>query len=155
MAKIALFPGSFDPFTKGHQNIVERALPLFDRLVIGIGRNTTKQTLYTPEERQQQIAALFANEPRIDVQIYDVLTVDFAKSVGAQYVLRGVRTMADFEYERTMADVNKRLAGLETVLLFADADTASISSSLVRELKAFGKDVTDFFTVKIDNLHSK
>ena len=144
MAKIALFPGSFDPFTKGHQNIVERALPLFDRLVIGIGRNTTKQTLYTPEERQQQIAALFANEPRIEVSIYDVLTVDFAKSVGAQYVLRGVRTMADFEYERTIADVNKRLAGLETVLLFADADTASISSSLVRELKAFGKDVTDF-----------
>ena len=144
MAKTALFPGSFDPFTKGHQNIVERALPLFDRLVIGIGRNTTKQTLYTPEERQQQIAALFANEPRIDVQIYDVLTVDFAKSVGAQYVLRGVRTMADFEYERTIADVNKRLAGLETVLLFADTDTASISSSLVRELKAFGKDVTDF-----------
>ena len=144
MAKIALFPGSFDPFTKGHQNIVERALPLFDRLVIGIGRNTTKQTLYTPEERQQQIAALFANEPRIEVRIYDVLTVDFAMSVGAQYVLRGVRTMADFEYERTIADVNKRLAGLETVLLFADADTASISSSLVRELKAFGKDVTDF-----------
>lgn|SRR5574344_1540140 len=144
MAKIALFPGSFDPFTKGHQNIVERALPLFDRLVIGIGRNTTKQTLYTPEERQQQIAALFANEPRIEVRIYDVLTVDFAKSVGAQYVMRGVRTMADFEYERTIADVNKRLAGLETVLLFADADTASISSSLVRELKAFGKDVTDF-----------
>ena len=144
MAKTALFPGSFDPFTKGHQNIVERALPLFDRLVIGIGRNTTKQTLYTPEERQQQIAALFANEPRIEVQIYDVLTVDFAKSVDAQYVLRGVRTMADFEYERTIADVNKRLAGLETVLLFADADTASISSSLVRELKAFGKDVTDF-----------
>jgi pantetheine-phosphate adenylyltransferase len=144
MAKIALFPGSFDPFTKGHQNIVERALPLFDRLVIGIGRNTTKQSLYTPEERQQQIAALFANEPRIEVRIYDVLTVDFAKSVGAQYVLRGVRTMADFEYERTIADVNKRLAGLETVLLFADADTASISSSLVRELKAFGKDVTDF-----------
>ena len=144
MAKTALFPGSFDPFTKGHQNIVERALPLFDRLVIGIGRNTTKQTLYTPEERQQQIAALFANEPRIEVRIYDVLTVDFAKSVGAQYVLRGVRTMAEFEYERTIADVNKRLAGLETVLLFADADTASISSSLVRELKAFGKDVTDF-----------
>lgn len=144
MAKIALFPGSFDPFTKGHQNIVERALPLFDRLVIGIGRNTTKQSLYTPEERQQQIAALFANEPRIEVRIYDVLTVDFAKSVGAQYVLRGVRTMADFEYERTIADVNKRLAGLETVLLFADADKASISSSLVRELKAFGKDVTDF-----------
>ena len=148
MAKIALFPGSFDPFTKGHQNIVERALPLFDRLVIGIGRNTTKQTLYTPEERQQQIAALFANEPRIEVRIYDVLTVDFAKSVGAQYVLRGVRTMADFEYERTIADVNKRLAGLETVLLFADADTASISSSLVRELKAFGKDVTDFLPLK-------
>ena len=144
MTKIALFPGSFDPFTKGHQNIVERALPLFDKLVIGIGCNTNKHTLYTPEERQQQIAKLFKDDPRIVVNIYEGLTVAFANALGATYIVRGVRTMADFEYERTIADVNKRLAGIETVSFFADTDTASISSSLVRELKAFGKDVTDF-----------
>ncbi|MBP7965275.1 MAG: pantetheine-phosphate adenylyltransferase [Paludibacteraceae bacterium] len=144
MAKIAIFPGSFDPFTRGHYNIVERGLPLFDRLIIGIGRNTTKSALYTLEERQQQIEILFANEPRIEVRIYDVLTADFAQQVGANYILRGVRTVADFEYERTIAEVNKRLIHIETVLLFADTETATISSSLVRELKAFGKDVTDF-----------
>lgn len=144
MAKIAIFPGSFDPFTKGHYNIVERGLPLFDRLIIGIGRNTTKAALYTLEERQKQIEILFANEPRVEVRIYDVLTADFAQQVGANYILRGVRTVADFEYERTIAEVNKRLIQIETVLLFADTETATISSSLVRELKAFGKDVTDF-----------
>lgn len=144
MTKTAIFPGSFDPFTKGHHNIVERALPLFDRLIIGIGRNTTKATLYTPEERQQQIEILFANEPRIEVRIYDTLTADFAQEVGATYILRGVRTIADFEYERTIAEVNKRLINIETVLLFADSETATISSSLVRELKAFGKDISDF-----------
>lgn len=144
MAKIAIFPGSFDPFTRGHYNIVERGLPLFDRLIIGIGRNTTKSALYTLEERQQQIEILFANEPRIEVRIYEVLTADFAQQVGANYILRGVRTVADFEYERTIAEVNKRLIHIETVLLFADTETATISSSLVRELKAFGKDVTDF-----------
>ena len=144
MAKIAIFPGSFDPFTRGHYNIVERGLPLFDRLIIGIGRNTTKAALYTLEERQKQIEILFANEPRVEVRIYDVLTADFAQQVGANYILRGVRTVADFEYERTIAEVNKRLIQIETVLLFADTETATISSSLVRELKAFGKDVTDF-----------
>ena len=144
MTKTAIFPGSFDPFTKGHYNIVERALPLFDRLIIGIGRNTTKATLYTPEERQQQIEILFVNEPRIEVRIYDMLTADFAQEVGATYILRGVRTIADFEYERTIAEVNKRLINIETVLLFADSETATISSSLVRELKAFGKDISDF-----------
>lgn len=144
MVKIAIFPGSFDPFTKGHYNIVERGLPLFDRLIIGIGRNTTKAALYTLEERQKQIEILFVNEPRVEVRIYDVLTADFAQQVGANYILRGVRTVADFEYERTIAEVNKRLIQIETVLLFADTETATISSSLVRELKAFGKDVTDF-----------
>ena len=144
MVKIAIFPGSFDPFTKGHYNIVERGLPLFDRLIIGIGRNTTKAALYTLEERQKQIEILFVNEPRVEVRIYDLLTADFAQQVGANYILRGVRTVADFEYERTIAEVNKRLIQIETVLLFADTETATISSSLVRVLKAFGKDVTDF-----------
>ncbi len=142
--KIALFPGSFDPFTKGHHDIVKRGVQLFDRVVIGIGRNTSKQTSKTVEERCENIAALFADESRVSVQIYDMLTVDFAKEIGAQFILRGVRNATDFEYEQQIAYVNKRLTGMETVLLFSDSELINLSSSLVRELQAFGKDVSDF-----------
>ncbi len=142
--KIALFPGSFDPFTKGHHDIVKRGVQLFDCVVIGIGRNTSKQTNQTVEERCENIAALFADEPRVSVQIYDMLTVDFAKEIGAQFILRGVRNATDFEYEQQIAYVNKRLTGVETVLLFSDSELINLSSSLVRELQAFGKDVSDF-----------
>ncbi len=146
--KIALFPGSFAPFTKGHHDIVKRGVQLFDRVVIGIGRNTSKQTTQTVEERCENIAALFADEPRVSVRIYDTLTVDFAKEIGAQFILRGVRNATDFEYEQQIAYVNKRLTGVETVLLFSDAELATISSSLVRELQAFGKDVSEFLPQK-------
>ncbi len=142
--KIALFPGSFDPFTKGHHDIVKRGVQLFDCVVIGIGRNTSKQTNQTVEERCENIAALFADESRVSVQIYDMLTVDFAKEIGAQFILRGVRNATDFEYEQQIAYVNKRLTGVETVLLFSDSELINLSSSLVRELQAFGKDVSDF-----------
>ncbi len=146
--KIALFPGSFDPFTKGHHDIVKRGVQLFDRVVIGIGRNTSKQTNQTVEERCENIAALFADESRVSVRIYDTLTVDFAKEIGAQFILRGVRNATDFEYEQQIAYVNKRLTGVETVLLFSDAELATISSSLVRELQTFGKDVSEFLPQK-------
>ncbi len=142
--KIALFPGSFDPFTKGHHDIVKRGVQMFDRVVIGIGRNTSKKTSQTVEERCKNIAALFADEPRVSVQIYDTLTVDFAKEIGAQFILRGVRNAADFEYEQQIAYVNKKMTGVETVLLFSDAELINLSSSLVRELQAFGKDVSEF-----------
>jgi pantetheine-phosphate adenylyltransferase len=143
MSRIALFPGSFDPFTRGHQAIVERALPLFDRLVIAIGVNRAKKGWMPVEERLEKLRALYASEPRVEVIAYETLTMDLAAEYGAKYVLRGVRSMADFEYERTIADANRKIGGLETIFLISDTDTAHISSSLVRELAAFGHDVSD------------
>ena len=143
MSRVALFPGSFDPFTRGHQAIVDRALPLFDKLVIAIGVNRAKKGWMPVEERLSQLKALYANEPRVEVIAYETLTMDLAKEYDAKYVLRGVRSMADFEYERTIADANRKIGGLETIFLISDADTAHISSSLVRELAAFGHDVSD------------
>lgn len=141
--RIALFPGSFDPFTCGHRAIVDRALPLFDKLVIAIGVNRAKKGWMPVEERLEKLRALYANEPRVEVIAYETLTMDLAAEYGAKYVLRGVRSMADFEYERTIADANRKIGGLETIFLISDADTAHISSSLVRELAAFGHDVSD------------
>ena len=145
--KKALFPGSFNPFTRGHQSIVERGLRLFDHIVVGVGRNTTKPT-DDAEACAQTIAALYADNPRVSVQVYDTLTVDFARQIGVDFLLRGVRTLADFDYELQMADVNRLLAGIETVVLFADADKVEISSSLVRELQRFGKDISDYLPEK-------
>ena len=142
--RIAIFPGSFNPFTRGHQRIVERGLKLFDTIIIAIGRNSEKQAEQSEEERALQIAELYSKNHRVSVQTYETLTVDFAKQVGADFILRGVRTMKDFDYELQMADVNRLLTGIETVVLFAETDKVNISSSLVRELQAFGKDITDF-----------
>lgn len=142
--RIAIFPGSFNPFTRGHQRIVERGLKLFDTIIIAIGKNSEKQVEQSEEERALQIAELYSKNPRVSVQTYETLTVDFAKQVGADFILRGVRTMKDFDYELQMADVNRLLTGIETVVLFAETDKVNISSSLVRELQAFGKDITDF-----------
>lgn len=142
--KTALFPGSFDPFSIGHQNIVQRGLCIFDKIVIGIGRNTTKQSLYTEEERKAQIEAIYQNNQRVSVAIYDTLTVDFAREIGANFILRGVRTKQDFDYEQKIAEANRILTGIETVVLFAEPETKTISSSLIRELKAFGKDISDY-----------
>ena len=146
--RIAIFTGSFNPFTRGHQSIVERGLKLFDEIIIAIGRNSEKQTQKSEEERCSEITKWFTDEPRISVQTYNMLTVDFAKEVGADFILRGVRTMKDFEYELQMADINRLLSGIETVVLFAETDKVNISSSLVRELQAFGKDITDFLPEK-------
>ena len=141
--RVALFPGSFDPFTRGHQAIVERALPMFDKLVIAIGINRAKKSWMPIDERLERLRVLYADEPRIEVVTYDTLTMDLAQRHGANYILRGVRSVTDFEYERTIADANRRIAGLETIFLISDADTSHISSSLVRELASFGHDVTD------------
>ena len=141
--KIALFPGSFDPFTRGHQAIVERALPMFDKLVITIGINRAKKGWMPVEERLERLKSLYAKEPRIEVVAYETLTMDLATQYEAKYILRGVRSVTDFEYERTIADANRRIAGLETIFLVSDAETSHISSSLVRELASFGHDVSD------------
>lgn len=148
MKKIAIFPGSFDPFTIGHASIVERGLPLFDEIVIGVGFNANKRSLLSPEERVEAIRNLYTNEPRIRVVAYNDLTIDLARREGANYILRGLRSVKDFEYERDIANINNRLAGVETVLLFTEPQFSDISSSVVRELIAFGKDVTDFLPKK-------
>ncbi len=148
MKRIAIFPGSFDPFTIGHASIVERGLPLFDEIVIGVGFNASKRSLLSPEERVEAIRNLYANEPRIRVVAYNDLTIDLARREGANYILRGLRSVKDFEYERDIANINNRLAGVETVLLFTEPQFSDISSSVVRELIAFGKDVTDFLPKK-------
>ena len=144
---IALFVGSFDPFTIGDQAIVSRALPLFDRLVIGVGVNERKQTMFSSEERVDTLRQLYANEPRVSVVAYTDLTVDLARREGATFIVKGVRSMKDFEYEREQADINRRLTGIDTLLFFADPELASISSSMVRELMHFGRDVTPFLPV--------
>lgn len=140
----AIFPGSFDPFTIGHYSIVCRGLQLFDEIIIGIGVNQSKKTLFPVEKRLDIIRQAFCNEPRVKVQTYDCLTVDFALQVDAQFVLRGLRTVADFEYERSMADANKKLTGIETIVLYTDDEHAFISSTVVRDLYTFGKDIRPF-----------
>ncbi len=138
----AVFPGSFDPFTIGHLDIVRRGLALFDHIVIGIGHNQDKKCFLTPRYRQQTIADLFADEPRVTVEVFECLTVDFARRQQAGFILRGVRSVQDFEYERTMADVNRQLTGIETVLLYARPELASISSSIVRDLYSYQQDIS-------------
>lgn len=142
--RTAVFVGSFDPFTIGHDSVVRRVLPLFDRLVIGVGVNGSKQCMLTAAERVAAIARLYAGEERVSVRQYDGLTVDFALSEGARYVVKGVRSVRDYEYEREQADANRRLSGLETVLLFAEPGLECVSSSLVRELARFGRDTSAF-----------
>lgn len=144
MKRIAIFPGSFDPFTVGHASIVERGLPMFDRIVIGVGVNDMKRSFYTPEQRVEAIRKVYRNEPRIQVVAYNDLTIDLARREKASFILRGLRSVKDFEYERDIAAMNKRLAGVETVILFTEAQYSDISSSVVRELIAYGKDVSAF-----------
>jgi pantetheine-phosphate adenylyltransferase len=143
MAKQALFAGSFDPFTIGHYSVVKRALPMFDKITIGIGINSGKKSMFPVEERVKAIEKAFSGEERIEVKVYDCLTMDFAKEIGADVLLRGVRTTKDFEYEREIADINLKLGGIETVLLISEPEYASISSSVVRELITYGKDVSE------------
>lgn len=142
--RIGLFVGSFDPYTIGHDSIVKRALPLFDKIVIGVGFNERKKYMQPTETRVANIISIYAGEPKIEVKQYNDLTVDFARREGAEFIIKGVRSVKDFEYEREQADINRQLTGIETVLLFAEAGMESISSSVVRELTHFGKDVRKF-----------
>jgi pantetheine-phosphate adenylyltransferase len=142
--KTAIFPGSFNPFTKGHYDIVSRALTIFDKVVIGIGYNPDKPKPDDLQQRIEQIAAIYKDDIHVEVEAYDDLTIDFAKRHDATAIVKGVRSIQDFEYERTQAEYNRMMSdGIETVILFADPKYSSLSSSIVRTLKKFGKDVTD------------
>ncbi|MBP9990678.1 MAG: pantetheine-phosphate adenylyltransferase [Bacteroidales bacterium] len=140
--KIALFPGSFDPFTKGHEALVLRGLELFDKVVVAVGQNSAKQYQFPLEERLDAIRRTFDDNNRVEVLHYEDMTVDCCHRCGAQFILRGVRNAKDLEYERTVAAVNNSLdSGIETVVLFAEPEMAEVSSTVVRELLARGKDV--------------
>ena len=142
--KKAIFPGSFDPFTLGHHSIVKRALSFMDEVIVGIGINEGKQCLIPVEKRVDMIRRLYADEPRVKVEAYSGLTVDFAREQGAEFIVRGIRTVKDFEYEEGIADINRKLTGIETIFLFTEPELASVSSSVVRELLHYGKDVSMF-----------
>ncbi len=142
--KRAIFPGSFDPFTIGHHDIVLRGLQLFDEIIIGIGHNISKRDAFPLEERLAAIQSAFKSEPRVKVMAYDGLTVDFAAEQQAQFILRGVRSVQDFEYERNIAEANKQLSGIETVLLYTRPEYAHISSTLLRDLHSHGKDISPY-----------
>ena len=137
--------GTFDPFTIGHDSIVRRALPLFDRLVIGVvGDNVHKPDMRPAEERIKAISAVYQGEPAVEVKPFYGLAMDFARQQGARFIVKGVRSVSDFEYEQWQADLNRRLGGIETIILYAEPQLASMSSSAVRELSHFGVDVSRF-----------
>ncbi len=140
----AIFPGTFDPFTIGHYSIVTRALTFMDEVIIGIGINENKNTYFPIERRVEMIREFYRNEPRIRVEAYEGLTIDFARDMEAAFIVRGIRTVKDFEYEETIADINRKLAGIETILLFTEPEMTCISSTIVRELLTYEKDISQF-----------
>ena len=147
--RTGIFVGSFNPFTIGHDSIVRRALPLFDRLVIGVvGDNVHKPDMPSAEERMQTIRDLYDGEERIEVKPYHGLAMDFAKEENAHFIVKGVRSVSDFEYEQWQADFNRKMGGLETILLYTEPELASVSSSAVRELAHFGVDVSPYLPKK-------
>lgn len=142
--KRAIFPGTFDPFTVGHASIVKRALTFMDEIVIGIGINDAKRTWFPIEDRVKMISDYYADEIGITVMAYEEITVDFAQKQGAKFIIRGIRTVNDFEYEATIADINRKLSGIETILLFTEPELSAVSSTIVRDLLKYGKDVSSF-----------
>lgn len=145
MQKIAVFPGSFDPFTKGHENVINRSLPLFDKIFIAIGHNSEKKSFFTLDQRLKMIGKLYEEEPRIVLEYYEGLTVDYCKLVGAQYLLRGLRTAADFEYERAIAQINRKMnPEVETVFILAVPEFTPVNSTIIREILKYGGDAKQF-----------
>ena len=151
MDKIAVFPGSFDPFTIGHESIVKRALPMFDKIVIMVGYNVNKKSFFSLENRVKWINQVFQNEKRIEVIVHEGLTVDFCKETGARYILRGLRTSSDFEYERAIAQVNKKMhPEIETVFLLTLPEHTPVSATIIRDIVFHGGDASMFLPENID-----
>lgn len=151
MNKIAIFPGSFDPFTIGHESIVRRALSIFDKIIIMIGFNSNKDSFFPIEKRFKWINQVFSDVEKVEVRIYEGLTVDFCKEVGAKYILRGIRTSADFEYERAIAQVNKKMhPEIETVFLLTLPEHTPINATIVRDIIFHGGDASMFIPKGLD-----
>ena len=150
LQRIALFPGTFDPITLGHTDIINRALPLFDKLYIGIGRNANKQPMFSEEQRMNWIKTIYENNDKVEVVVYEGLTVDFCKKIGAKFILRGIRYVNDFEYEKAIADMNRSIAdNIETVFLTCLPQYTSVASTLVRDVLKYGGDVSKFLPEKV------
>lgn len=149
--KRALFPGSFDPFTKGHADIVNRALPLFDEIVIAFGTNSTKQRFISIEDMKECLMKIYKNQPKIKIRTYSGLTVDFCKAENISFIVRGLRNSVDFEYERSIAHLNKSMDNdLETIFLATTPENSSVSSTIVREIVKFSGDASQFVPVEIN-----
>ena len=146
MNKIALFPGSFDPFTKGHESIVNQSLDIFDEVIIGIGLNTEKTYLFDLDKRMNQIQEIFKNQDRVSVSSYSGLTTDFCKSINASHIVRGLRNTVDFEYEKSIAHANRSMSEIHTLFLLTEENLSSLSSSIVREIHKNGGDISLFVT---------
>jgi len=156
MQRICLFPGTFDPLTLGHTDIINRALPLFDKLIIGIGRNSYKQPMFSEEQRLEWLKEIYKDEPKIDALVYDGLTVECCKKVGASFILRGIRYVNDFEYEKAIADMNRSIQGhIETVFLTCLPQYTSVASTLVRDVLRYGGDVSPFVPKPVTNTIKK
>jgi pantetheine-phosphate adenylyltransferase len=152
MQRICLFPGTFDPVTLGHVDIITRALPLFDKIVVGIGINTAKAPMFSPEKRLGWVDTIFKNEPKVQGAVYEGLTVDFCKKIGAKFILRGIRYVSDFEYEKTIADANRTLdRSIETIFLTGEPKYTSVASTIVRDIIKNGGDATHFLPPEVAN----
>jgi pantetheine-phosphate adenylyltransferase len=151
MEKIALFPGSFDPITKGHESIIKRAIPLFDKIIIAIGENSEKKCYFTIEQRMTWIKKVFAKNPTISVKKYKGLTVEYCRDNKIGYILRGLRTSADFEFERSIGQMNKKIyPAIETVFLLTTPEFSALNSSIVRDILRHGGDVKQFIPNEVD-----
>ena len=156
MSRICLFPGTFDPVTLGHTDIIDRALPLFDKMYIGIGRNTNKQPMFSETQRLEWLREIYKDNPKVEAIVYDGLTVDCCKQVGANFILRGIRYVNDFEYEKAIADMNRSIAeNIETIFLTCLPQFTSVASTLVRDVLKNGGDVSKFLPAAVNETISK
>ena len=152
MQRIGLFPGTFDPLTLGHVDIINRAIPLFDKIIVGIGINTAKAPMFSPEQRLAWINEIYRDEERVEGAIYEGLTIDFCKKVGAQFILRGIRYVSDFEYEKTIADANRTMdKSIETIFLTGEPKYTSVASTIVRDIIRNHGDASHFLPEVVFN----
>jgi pantetheine-phosphate adenylyltransferase len=154
--RICLFPGTFDPVTLGHVDIIKRALPLFDKIYIGIGENSAKKPMFTAEQRMEWFKEIFRNESKIESVIFQGLTINYCKSIGAKFILRGIRYVSDFEYEKTIADANRTLdRTIETIFLTGEPKYTSVASTIVRDILKNGGDASPFLPEAVINSLNK